>query len=193
VTTELRIPRIVREAHLRAKNAGDVRSSEDAVGWLLATLAGALPRGGRVLEIGTGCGVGLAWIVTGISGRDDVSVVSVEADAHAFQVTRDYMWPECVSILNEDILPLYDRLGQFDLVFADAAAGKWEGLDKTIQAMAPGGFLLLDDMAPDRWRLANERAANEHVLSVLCADSRLVCTELPVSTGIIVCARKREP
>ena len=43
---------------------------------------------------------------------------------------------------------LFDELGQFSLIFADAPGGKWEGLDRTIAALEPGGLLVVDDM---RW------------------------------------------
>ena len=50
------------------------------MGRLLAALAAAVPSGGRVLEIGTGVGVGLAWLVHGLGARRDVEVVTVELD-----------------------------------------------------------------------------------------------------------------
>ena len=34
----------------------------------------------------------------------------------------------------------------FDLVFADAAGGKLDGLDVTIDGARPGGVLIVDDM-----------------------------------------------
>jgi demethylmenaquinone methyltransferase/2-methoxy-6-polyprenyl-1,4-benzoquinol methylase len=50
------------------------------VGGLIACLANAVPNGGRVLEIGTGSGVGLAWIVHRVGSGTDVEVLSVELD-----------------------------------------------------------------------------------------------------------------
>jgi predicted O-methyltransferase YrrM len=32
--------------------------------------------------------------------------------------------------------------GRFDLIFADAQGGKWEGLDGTVAALRPGGLML---------------------------------------------------
>jgi len=40
--------------------------------------------------------------------------------------------------------------GRFDLVFADAPGGKLTGLDATIDAVAAGGVLVVDDMEPGR-------------------------------------------
>ena len=43
-------------------------------------LAAAVRRDGRVLEIGTGAGVGLAWIVEGLGDREDVELVTIDID-----------------------------------------------------------------------------------------------------------------
>ena len=78
VTEEL--PASVLAAHERAASAGFQLACEVEVGRLLAALAAAVPGGGRVLEIGTGVGVGLAWLVHGLGARRDVEVVTVELD-----------------------------------------------------------------------------------------------------------------
>jgi predicted O-methyltransferase YrrM len=50
----------------RANELGFEQSCEADVGRLLAVLAAGVPGGGRILEIGTGAGVGTAWMVEGI-------------------------------------------------------------------------------------------------------------------------------
>ena len=74
------LPAAVQAAYDRADELGFPLSCEPAVGQLLAVLSAAVPPGGRVLELGTGVGAGLAWIVSGLGDRDDVEVVSVELD-----------------------------------------------------------------------------------------------------------------
>ena len=89
------IPDRVTVAMARAEAAGFPLSCEPAVGQLLAVLAAYLPASGHVLELGAGAGVGTAWVVTGVSDRRDVTLVSVEPDnpahrlykRHGFQVT----------------------------------------------------------------------------------------------------------
>ena len=63
VTENGELPRSVLAAYERAGRAGFQLACEAEVGRLLAALAPAVPRGGRVLEIGTSVGVGLAWLV----------------------------------------------------------------------------------------------------------------------------------
>jgi hypothetical protein len=66
VTESEELPGSVLAAYQRAASAGFQLSCEMEMGRLLAALAAAVPRGGRVLEIGTGVGVGwpgwsMAW------------------------------------------------------------------------------------------------------------------------------------
>lgn len=55
-------------------------------------------------------------------------------------------WPDNVRLVLGDALSLMPKLGPFDLIFADAPSGKLEGLDRTVEALSPGGFLVVDDM-----------------------------------------------
>ena len=75
---DIPVPSLVREATARARRAGFPLSCDPAVGRLLAVLAAHLPAGARVLELGTGTGVGAAWLMpravngkgsTALSGR----------------------------------------------------------------------------------------------------------------------------
>ena len=38
--------------------------------------------------------------------------------------------------------------GTYDLIFADAMPGKYEGFSNTIELLKPGGVCVLDDMRP---------------------------------------------
>src|SRR5260370_9074610 len=73
-------PELVAAARRRATELGFQLSSEVGVGALLAVLAASVPPGGRILELGTGAGVGLAWLVHGLQERGDVEVVTVDID-----------------------------------------------------------------------------------------------------------------
>jgi demethylmenaquinone methyltransferase/2-methoxy-6-polyprenyl-1,4-benzoquinol methylase len=175
---------LVRAALDRAEAAGFTISSEPPAGALLAVLSAAVPSGGRILEIGTGAGVGLAWLVEGLGGRTDVEVRSVEHDQAVAAVTAGAGWPENVTLHEGDVLELLATLGTFDLIFADAEGGKWQGLDRTIAALAPGGHLLVDDMAADHRQTARVR-------ETLLGHPDLTTVELPCGTGLILATRNR--
>ncbi len=165
-------------------------SCDSAVGELLAVLASAVGPDGRILELGTGCGVGLAWIVHGLDGRSDVEVVSIEQDPVVAASTRNGAWPAGVSIVDGDAVALLPTLGTFDLVFADAEGGKWERLDLALAAVGVGGMLVVDDMTPERWQDEQHRVKTEEVRARLLAEQSFVAAELTHGTGVIVCTRR---
>ena len=82
------LPESVVAAHERAATTGFQLACEVQVGRLLAALAAAVAEGGRILEIGTGLGVGLAWLVYGLRERHDVEVATVELDDEVQQTAR---------------------------------------------------------------------------------------------------------
>ena len=181
-------------AERRAAEHGFEYSCERGVGEMLAVLAAATPPGGRILELGTGLGVGLAWILTGLGSRTDIEVVSIERDDRLVASLAEIDLPAHASIVEGDIEALLPTLGQFDLIFADAEAGKWTGLDLTIAALAPRALLLVDDMEVSRYGSSRDRSSVEVVRQTLITDPRLVAVELNVASGMILASsRARVP
>jgi predicted O-methyltransferase YrrM len=188
----MEVPPSVEAAQDRARRWGFELSCEPAVGRLLAFFSRGVPPGGRVLELGTGAGVGLAWIVHGIGDRDDVEVVSVELDRARAAEVRWAGWPAWVSVLDGDGADLVGALGSFDLIFPDAPGGKITGLRRTVAALGPGGVLLVDDMDLSRHADPDLRGALCTVHQRLFEDPDLVCAELTFSSGVVL-ARRRQP
>jgi len=187
----MRVPTMVREAHARAQQLQFLQSSEPTVGRLLSVLSSIVPLGGRVLELGTGAGVGLAWIVHGLRERTDVDVISVELDRERAEIVRDAAWPSWVSFISGNGAELIETLGSFDLIFPDTPGGKVYNLEATIAALRPGGMLLLDDMELPKRGNAARRARIKSVRNQLFRDPRLHCAELAYSSGLILAARGR--
>ncbi|MDQ1445047.1 MAG: hypothetical protein QOI20_1511 [Acidimicrobiaceae bacterium] len=185
------VPGVVLEARARAARAGFRLSSDDEVGQLLAALAGEVPEGGRVLELGTGVGVGLAWMVSALvaAGRDDAEIVSVESDPAVAALVVAVDWPPFVRLVEGDVLDVLEDLGTFDLVFADAQGGKWEGLDRTIAVLRPGGVLVVDDMRPLSSWSDGQRSKKEMVRRTLLRHPDLDAIELDLGTGVIMSTR----
>ena len=184
------LPEPVRDAYARAGAEGFALSCEPGVGRLLAVLAAGVPRGARILELGTGAGAGLAWIVHGLGDRRDVQVTSVDLDPAVQQLARRAAWPEFVHFEQGDGAERARDLAPFDLVFADAPGGKLHGLDASIGALRPGGALLVDDMDLSQHDDPELRTALTGVRSDLFADPRLVCAELEAASGIILATRR---
>ncbi|MQA84307.1 MAG: methyltransferase domain-containing protein [Streptosporangiales bacterium] len=179
-------PALVTAATERARSAGFPLSCVPAVGRLLAVLAVHLPPNDRVLELGTGAGVGTAWIASALLPRTDVTVTTVEFDPQTAAVAAQNDWPAYVDLRTGDALDLLNRLGSFDLIFADAPAGKWDGLDRTIAALNPHGLLVVDDMTPMADWTNEQRTRQDGVRRTLLTDPRLVSVEIDQGSGVIL-------
>jgi demethylmenaquinone methyltransferase/2-methoxy-6-polyprenyl-1,4-benzoquinol methylase len=186
------MPPLVREAVARAREAGFRYSCEPAVGHLLATLAAHLPAGARVLELGTGTGVGTAWITAGLLPRTDVTVVTAEIDPATAAVAARGDWPGFVELRCAGALTVLGGSGRFDLIFADAPGGKWDGLDRTIAALAPHGMLIADDMTPAPHWDSEHRARQREVRQTLLGSPLLASVELAHGSGVILSTRRHE-
>jgi predicted O-methyltransferase YrrM len=184
-------PPLVQGARIKASQSGFEYSCDDRVGRLLAVLAASVSPGGRILELGTGTGVGTAWIVHGLGDRSEVEVVTIELDRNVAATFASQRCPAHVRPLTGDAVELFPALGHFDLVFADAQGGKWERLDLTVDAVRAGGYLLVDDMTPTgSWDVAQVRKQSE-VRDALLASPLLVTCEMNWATWVILCVKKR--
>jgi demethylmenaquinone methyltransferase/2-methoxy-6-polyprenyl-1,4-benzoquinol methylase len=180
--------RVVRASAL-AEARGFTLSCDPSVGRLLAALAAAVPPGGRVLELGTGAGVGLAWLAHGLERRSDVETVSGDIDAELQGAVAALGWPLGVRFEAGDGAELAASLGSFDLVFADAPGGKLVGLDTSIGALAPGGVLIVDDMDLALHETTGFAEAIAGVRDALLAHPDLVAAELPFGSGVVLAVR----
>jgi predicted O-methyltransferase YrrM len=184
------MPSLVQEAVARARDAGFRYSCDPDVGRLLAVLAAHLPMRARVLELGTGAGVGTAWITSGLLPRTDVTVITAEKDPATAELAAQGGWPEFVDLRCADALTVLGEAGEFDLIFADAPGGKWEGLDRTIAALAPHGMLIVDDMTTTPQWDAEHLARQQEVRQALLASPLLTSVELDHGSGVILSSRQ---
>jgi predicted O-methyltransferase YrrM len=185
------LPEPVRLATERADRAGFTMSCDPGTGRLLAVLAAAVPANGRVLELGTGTGVGTAWIAHGLHGRSDVELVTVEIDPATAALAAQHSWPPWVSLRTGDALEVLRTAGRFDLIFADAQGGKWEGLDATVAALRPGAHLLVDDMTPAEFMDEHHARKTAEVRVRLLDHPDLISVEIAWSTGLILSTRRQ--
>jgi predicted O-methyltransferase YrrM len=121
-------------------------SSLPGVGRLLATLAAAVPPGGRIGEIGTAAGVGAAWIATGM--RDDVTLLTVEVDAQfAAAAQRLFAGDARITVVHGDANDVVPQHAPFDLLFVDGGLAITDAL---VDLVRVGGHLVVDDVTPQR-------------------------------------------
>jgi predicted O-methyltransferase YrrM len=141
------LPPLVRRAVKIAERFGFKNSCARAYVPLLQTLA-AQVRGGRIGEMGTGAGIGTAWMA--LAATDDTSIVTIEIDEERSRAVAEMFEARSnVTVLSGDALELAAH-GPFDLLYCDAGPGKTTAQDVTIAMTKPGGLILLDDLGPTR-------------------------------------------
>jgi predicted O-methyltransferase YrrM len=125
-------------------------SSIPEVGRLLHLLAAQRGRA-RVGEIGTGTGVGAAWIVSALP--PEVPFVTVELDAaRAAAASELFADDENAKVIHGDWHELMPPEAPFDLLFYDGGGKRHPEVDgeHVISLLAPGGTVVLDDLTPGR-------------------------------------------
>ena len=123
-------------------------ASEPKTGTLLRALAASKPAG-RILELGTGTGVGTAWLLAGMDAGSRLD--TVDNDPAAQDVARRHLGHDRrVTFHLADGAAFLKRLPAlaFDLVYADTWAGKFTDLDAALALVRIGGIYLVDDLLP---------------------------------------------
>jgi predicted O-methyltransferase YrrM len=139
------LPPLVEQAVRIARREGFENSCRPEHGRLLFALASGADAIG---ETGTGCGVGLAWLVSG--AKPGARLVSVELDANraalAAHLVKDL--PR-VTVIHGDWREIH-REAPFDLLVLDGGAHGKRGGDPADPAvlLRPGGTLVIDDLTP---------------------------------------------
>src|SRR5215510_15518580 len=141
------LPVLVKRAALVAEHFAFRNSCAIVYAPLLQMLAAHI-RGGVVGEMGTGAGVGTAWMA-GTLGAGS-RIVTIEADEARANAVRELFGDDSrITVLHGDALDLAAH-GPFDLLYCDAGPGKVDHQEVTITMTRPGGPILLDDLTPSR-------------------------------------------
>ena len=138
------LPPLVSAALSLSGRRGFVSATRNETGRLLATLAAS--RTGTLGEVGTGCGVGSAWLRHGAT--DGTKIVTAESDPQLAQVVKELFAEDGrIEVLSADWSALIER-GPFSLLFVDAREATLSARDVIAEAVEPGGFVVLDDFTP---------------------------------------------
>ncbi len=142
------LPDVVNRAFAVSRKAGYVSFCRNETGRLLAALAAT--RGGTLAEFGTGCGVGTAWLRSGVRG--DARIVTAELDAKLAKAAAEIFDDDPqVEVVAADWSTLVDK-GPFSLLFLDSGKPSAAGPDKVWDLVEEGGIVVLDDFTPcEHW------------------------------------------
>ena len=138
------LPDVVHRAFAVSRKAGYVSFCRNETGRLLATLAAT--RGGTLAEFGTGCGVGTAWLRSGV--RKDARIISAELDPKLAKAAAEIFADDPqVEVLAADWSTLLDR-GPYSLLFLDSEEPTQVSVDAIADLVEDGGIVVLDDFTP---------------------------------------------
>ena len=147
------VPPLVARALDVARRAGfpltraEARPGESAaslpdVGRFLAMLAAGCA-GGAIGELGTGTGIGAAWMASAMP--PDCTLTTVEIDAGRAAAAREVFAADPrVEVITGDSASALAARGPFDLVFSDGGPGG----DAVLDLVRVGGRLVTDDVTP---------------------------------------------
>jgi predicted O-methyltransferase YrrM len=122
-------------------------ASEPRTGSLLSALAASKP-GGRLLELGTGTGVGTAWLLSGMSAGARLDTVDTDPGVVAVAQRHLAADSRVAFHLMDGAEFIGSGPGQYDLIYADAWPGKFSHLDQALSILRPGGIYVIDDLLP---------------------------------------------
>jgi len=138
------LPDVVERAFAVSRKAGYVSFCRNETGRLLAALAAT--RDGTMAEFGTGCGVGTAWLRSGVRG--DARILTAELDAKLADAAAVIFEDDPqVEVLSADWSTLHDK-GPFSLLFLDSGEPADVGVDSVADLVEAGGIVVLDDFTP---------------------------------------------
>ena len=184
-----RIPDLVGQALATADKAGFGMSCDNRTGALLATLAASKP-GGRMLELGTGTGVGSAWLLTGMSRY--ASLTTVEGASSTAALARRTLGSDSrVELVVADAdawLDEYTGPG-FDLAFVDCRPGKFQRRVDLLRHLNLGGLYLGDDLLPQPTWPEDHQPRVDNFVKEIATETGLQVTLMAWSSGLVVAAR----
>jgi predicted O-methyltransferase YrrM len=195
-------PPLVARAQALARQAGFPLTREEAgpgrasaclpdTGRFLAMLAAGCT-GGRIGELGTGAGIGTAWMASAMP--DDCALITAEIDEGLASMTRELVAADRrVEVITGDAISVMSSRGPFDLLFADSGVRDEAGFATLVGLLGPGGRIVMDDVTPRRAMPPGSPLLADDSKRRFFTSDRLVSTEvvLPdLGNSLLVGTRK---
>lgn len=172
------VPPLVQRAKNLAEQMGYPESCSDETGRLLQLLASQYPSG-VIGELGAGCGVASAWMVSALS--PGTSFFAIEDDLVYSAAARPLFDP----LLNVRILQgdwrEFVRNWRFSMLYAGRQPAAANEPELLLQSLRDGSLIVLDGLLPqDKLSLKPQMLA-EKVRGFWLNDPRLLASEVQVS------------
>lgn len=178
------------EIEIKSKEIGFTMPSDLYVGTLLRTLIASKPKS-HFLELGTGTGLSLSWMVDGMDNGS--TLITVDNDPDLIEIARGYFEDDVrVQMVCKDGSEWIKNYNgpKFDLVFADAWPGKYSELDELLELIERGGFYVIDDLLPQsNWPDGHQENV-KRLVTYMENRKDLAITKLDWSTGLIIAVKR---
>ncbi|QDO95290.1 methyltransferase domain-containing protein [Formosa sediminum] len=183
-------PQIHSEIENKSKEIGFTMPSDLYIGTLLRTLITSKPNA-NLLELGTGIGLSLSWMIDGMDSES--RLISVDNDPQLIEIAKSYFGQdkrvEIVCADGTEWIKNYNK-EKFDLIFADAWPGKYCEVDETLELIKVGGIYIIDDMlVQPNWPVGHQKSVDKLIV-YLENRKDFNLTKMNWSTGIIIAIRK---
>jgi len=182
------IPELVRKTQRVADRGQFKMSSEPRTGALLRALVATKP-GGRILEIGSGVGVGAAWLLDGMDA--DARLTTLEVHERIGGVCRTLLsGDDRVEVITTDAVEWLGRYQgpPFDFVFVDTTSAKFHRRDLIFAHLADGALFIADDLLPQESWAPDHPARVELFRKEILTEPNLVPALVDWASGLVIAA-----
>lgn len=182
-------PTALEAIYRDTKAAGFAMASELKTGSLLRSLAASKPRG-NFLELGTGTGVGTAWILAGMD--PDSRLVTLDVDTNVVQIAQRHLGHDPrVTFQVMDSAAFLERSApcEFDFIYADAEPGKFTHLDLALSLLKIGGIYFVDDLLPQESWPDGHAPKVPALIADLAQRRGFISTQLAWASGLMMVVR----
>ena len=157
MTEGAKVPALVQRAIVTAREQGFPLTREEAgtglpsaslpaTGRFLAVVAASC-RDGRIAELGTGVGIGSAWLASAMPA--DCTLITTEIDpVRAAAAATVLAADKRVQVRTGDFADLLPPLAPFDLIFADCGIRDPATFGALVSMLNVGGRIVMDDVTP---------------------------------------------
>jgi predicted O-methyltransferase YrrM len=183
-------PVIHPQIEAKSQEIGFTMPSDLYIGVLLKTLITSKPAG-NFLELGTGIGLSLSWMIDGMDHAS--TLTTIDNDPKLTTIASNFFGkdPRVAVICADGDEWIQHYTGPtFDLIFADAWPGKYSQLEETLAMLKSGGLYVIDDMLPQPNWPEGHAAKAEALIELLENQTDFHLTKMNWSTGVILMAKK---
>lgn len=186
-----RIPAVLDAILRDTQKLGFKMGSKPQTGALLRTLVASKPKG-FFLELGTGTGIGTAWLLSGMDAESRLD--TVEIDSNVSDVARRHLGKDPrITFHSADGIDFLKKPSgpKYDFIYADTWPGKFTHLELALSLLRVGGIYFIDDLLPQPAWPAEHASKISMLIAELEKRTDFIATRLSWSSGLMILVRTK--